>query len=68
MDDDVPGYYYESQLTRTEKPKDSDFRLVEKVLKTKTVKKKKYFFVKFLFYPKKFNLWVSEENIRRGSD
>ena len=35
----------------TKEPKESDFFLVERVLKTKTIKKKKYYFCKFLFYP-----------------
>jgi len=66
MNDKVPGYYYAEQLTKTEEPKDSDFRLVEKILKTKTINGVKYFFVKFLFYPPKFNLWIRSDNIKRG--
>ena len=51
MQHSVPGFFYAEQLTVTQKPKDSDFFLVERVLKTKTIKKKKYYFCKFLFYP-----------------
>ena len=47
----VPGYFYAEQLTVTQKPKDSDFFLVERVLKTKTIKKKKYYLCKFQFSP-----------------
>lgn len=66
MNDDVPGFYYAGQLTKTAKPEEKDYFLVEKVLKEKTVKGKKFFFVKFLFYPPKFSQWIEEKNIKRG--
>lgn len=46
MNDKVPGFYYSGQLTKAEKPKNEDYFLVEKVLREKKVKGKKYFFVK----------------------
>lgn len=52
MEDIVPGHYYASQLTSAPPPSDKEYFLVEKVLKEKTVKGKKYFFCKFLFYPR----------------
>ena len=51
--DEVKGLFYAQQLTPTEKPKDTDYFFVETVLKEKTVKKKKYYYCKFLFYPGK---------------
>ena len=51
LHDDVKGLFYGAQLTPTEKPKDADYFFVESVLKEKTVKKKKYYYCKFLFYP-----------------
>jgi len=62
----VPGFYYESQLTKSPPPGEKDYFFVEKTLKRKTVKGKKYFFVKYLFYPAKFNQWVAEEDINFG--
>jgi len=53
MKDPVPGFYYEAQLTKAPAPSSEDFFLVEKVLKQKIVKGKKYFFVKYLFFPPK---------------
>ena len=40
MGDSVPGFFYKEQLVVTEKPKESDYFFVEKVLKTKTIQKK----------------------------
>lgn len=57
MNDPIPGFYYASQLIKTEEPKDSDYRLVEKVIKTKTVNGQKFVLVKFLFYPGKTVSW-----------
>ena len=51
--DNVNGLFYAEQLTPTEKPQDTDYFFVESVLKEKTVKKKKYYYCKFLFYPGK---------------
>lgn len=53
----VKGFFYREQLTKSEKP---DYKkgwfTVEKILRRKTVKKKKFFFVKFAFYPKYISL------------
>ena len=68
MNDAVPGYYYASQLTKAPAPQDEEYFFVEKILRQKTVKNKKYYFVKYLFYPNKFNQWVEEANIKQGKD
>ena len=60
MDEKLPNLFYREQLHKTEKP-DNNFFLVESVLKEKKIKGKKYFFVKFLYYPAKFNLWVPKQ-------
>ena len=63
MKDKVPGHYYFEQLTKAPVPEhQKDFFLIEKILGEKIVKKKKYFLVKFLYYPTKFNQYVPEEN------
>jgi len=66
LGDSIPGYYYGAQLIKTTKPKDSDYQLVEKVLKQKTIKGETFYLVKFLFYPEKFNLWLPARNIKKG--
>lgn len=65
MKDPYPGKYYGEQLTKTEKPDyKKTFFEVEKVLQTKVYNKKKYFLVKFLYYPNKFNEYISEDNFK----
>jgi len=51
LSDAVPGLYYAAQLTKTKKPEDSDFQFVEKIIKEKTIKNEKFYYVKFLFFP-----------------
>jgi len=61
----LPGFYYAAQLTAAQKPDyKKDFFLVEKILKEKKVKGKKFYLVKFLYYSSKFNQWVPAENIK----
>jgi len=62
----VPGFYYETQLTKAPPPSEKDYFWVEKVLKQKTIKGIKYFFVKYMFYGNKFNQWVAETDIIKG--
>lgn len=62
MKDEVKGFFYKEQLTKIQPPKEDRIFEVEEVLKTKTVKKKKWCLVKYLFYPAKFNQWIPEEN------
>ena len=63
MDEKLPNLFYGEQLTKTNKPDQNNFFLVEKILKEKKIRGQKYFFVKFLYYPEKFNLWVPESDI-----
>ena len=67
MKDKVPGHYYREQLTPAPAPSAKDYFFVEKILSEKTVKGHKYFLVKFLYYPSKFNEYVPSENLKRGS-
>ena len=46
-------FFYKEQLTKAAAPDYSkDFFLIEKILKRKTIRKKKYIFAKFLWYPR----------------
>ncbi len=68
MKDDYPGHFYANQLVRAQKPIfNHDFFAVEKVLSVKKVKGIKYYLVKFLYYPSKFNQYISEENMKVGN-
>lgn len=51
MKDEVDGWYYKEQLKLAPDPTDGDYWQIEKVLKTKVVNGEKLSFVKFLFYP-----------------
>lgn len=68
MNHSVPGFYYRQQLTKAPPPSEKDYFFVEKVLQEKVVQGKKYFLVKYLFYPPKFNQWVAETNFIKGTD
>ena len=59
MEHRVPGTFYKQELHKASAPDyEKGFWKIEKVLKTKRVKGKKWEFVKFLGYPAKFNDWV----------
>ncbi len=67
MKDPVEGYYYREQLTQAPDPDyKNDFFAIEKVLKTVIRNKKKFFLVKYLYYPSKFNQFIPEENLKMG--
>lgn len=46
MNAEVPGFYYGKQLTKTKKPEDENYFLVEKILSEKLINNKKFFLVK----------------------
>jgi hypothetical protein len=53
MGDEIGGFYYKEQLTKASAPDyTKDYFLIERILQTKTVKGKKYFLAKFLYYPR----------------
>ena len=55
--------FYRQELTKAPAPKDTDYFQVEKILKERKVKGKKEYFVKFLYYPSKFCIWIPEGNL-----
>lgn len=67
MNHPVPGSFYEQQLFRAPKPDltNSDFFQIDKVVFNRKFKGKKYYFVKFLFYPDKFNKYVTLKELRK---
>lgn len=67
LQDPVKGFYYKQQLTKAPDPNyKKDFFEVEKILKSKTIKGVKHVFVKYLFYPSKFNQWIPKKNLNIG--
>jgi hypothetical protein len=57
----IHGSFYLQELQKTDKP---DFYEVESVLKRRTVKGKKQYFVKWLGYSDKYNSWVDSINAK----
>ncbi len=51
LGDKVAGHFYRSQLVKAPKPEKGTYFRVEKILKWKTLNRKKYCYVKYLHYP-----------------
>jgi hypothetical protein len=65
MKDKVEGKFYREQLVIAKAPDyQKNFFEVEKILAEKTVKGKKFYLVKFLYYSSKFNEYVPAENMK----
>ena len=68
LKDPVNGFYYREQLTVAPQPDlKKDFFAIEKVIKTVKRHKKKFYLVKYLYYPSKFNQFIPAENLKVGS-
>jgi hypothetical protein len=55
----IKGRFYNEELQLAKKPTENDYFQIEKVIKTRKVKGKKQYFVKWLGYPPKFNSWIN---------
>lgn len=65
MNDAVPGHFYKEELTVAPNVNHKKHYFeVEDILKKKLIKNKLYFYVKYMFYPKKFNQWIPAENLK----
>ena len=62
QDEEILGTFYDHELQRVTVGPDDVYR-VEKILKTKKVKGKKYYLIKWKGYPDSFNSWEPEENV-----
>ena len=58
-----PGYFYKEQLTLTDKPKQSDYFFVEKVLRKRKIRGQVFYLCKWLYYPSSFNSYVKEADL-----
>ena len=58
--DPIDGSFYSQELLRTETP---EYYEIDKILKTRKVGKKKEMYVSFLGWNKKFNTWITEDQI-----
>ena len=62
MGEEIDGYFYEDELSLVVNPEDIEYK-IEKILKTKTIKGKKYSLVKWKGYSDKFNEWILSSKI-----
>lgn len=60
LGEELDGRFYESELTGTQVP---DVILMDQVLKTRTRKGKKEHFVSWIGWPKKYNKWISDDEL-----
>ena len=58
----ITGNFYAQELQIVDMDKDNPYK-IEKILKTKKVKGKKFFLVKYLHWPTIFNSWTSEADM-----
>ena len=63
LEEELSGSFYETELQKVDQ-KEEVFR-IEKILQSKTVKKKKFFLIKWLGWPDKFNSWEPENNLKK---
>ena len=58
--DPIDGSLYSQELLKTETP---EYYEIDKILKTRNAGKKKEMYVSFLGWNKKFNTWITEDQI-----
>jgi hypothetical protein len=61
--EEIKGTFYESELQKVDIDPDKLWK-IDKVLKTKGKGQKKQHFVKWKYYPKKFNSWVNADDFQ----
>lgn len=65
MKDKVAGHFYKEELVKAPNIEYlNHFFEVETILKQKRLKKKLFYYVKYMFYPDKFNEWIPAENMK----
>ena len=63
MDDPIRGTFYASELQKVTKDKQTVWR-IEKVLRKRKVRGKEEVLVRWLGWPKKFDSWVPQSDIK----
>ena len=62
-DEEIDGYFYEEELSFVPNPDEIEYK-IEKIIRYKTEKGKKYALVKWKGYGEKFNSWEPASNIK----
>ena len=60
----IQGTFYQEELQKISVPPNKTYK-IDKILKTKTVKGKRFFLVKWMGLPSEFNSYVSAKEIKR---
>ena len=63
LEEDIKGSFYEAELKKIKVPEDKAWK-ISKVLKTHKRKGKKEHLVRWLHWPKKFDSWVSDKELK----
>jgi hypothetical protein len=66
LDEDITGTFYQPELQKLDTREDDAFK-VERIIKTKGRGKNKQYFVKWLYWPSKFNSWIQANAIENYS-
>ena len=61
--EELSGSFYDKELQKVEQ-KEEVYR-IEKIIKTKTIKKEKLYLIKWLGWPDKFNSWEPASNLKK---
>ena len=64
--EEIEGSFYESELQAVNVEESTEYR-VEKVLRKRTVNKQKEILVRWLYWPPKYDSWISEKDLKRYS-
>lgn len=62
-DQKLTGSSYQPELQKVEKPEDTIWE-IEKILRKKRRQNKTYVLVKWLNFPRSFNSWIPESDVR----
>ena len=62
--EEIDGYFYEEELSYVPNPEQLEYK-IEKILRYKTIKGKKYGLVKWKGYSDKFNDWLPVESLTK---
>ena len=61
--EEIEGYFYEEELSFVPNPDEIEYK-IEKILKRKTVKGRKYVYVKWKGYDDRFNEWIPQNAVK----
>ena len=64
LDEDIKGSFYEAELHKVEQSDENRKWKIIKVLKTRKTKGRKEHLVRWLHWPKKFDSWAADKDLK----